>query len=111
MAVVFSFDNLHILGVMDEHVFVRARNSENDEECVAKLTRKKFHETLDLWLNDKKAYCERYNHFCGVMGQIFCDEYNIEGQTNLRPEGGGELINVDLCYIISFDDTTDMEHG
>ena len=78
--IVFSFDNLDILGVFGENVFLRGIN-DSEEEIVIQLTQKQFHDSLDCWLNDKRSFCERYNHYCGSMGQITSNDYEITETT------------------------------
>jgi len=60
-------------------------------------------------LNDKKMYCELYNHYCGAMGEIISNDYSIMNQTTLRIDD--EYYNVDVYKINTFDEQTNMEHG
>lgn len=74
------------------------------------IERKLFHKMLDVWLDDKKDYCERWNHFCGEMGIIRSSDYKKLDTTNLLNENNTFDI-VNKFEILSFDSNTDMEHG
>ena len=79
--VTFGFDNLHILTAIGDDVYVRADYSSDDsidiEECVAIMSRRIFNDAMTEWLDSKKDFNERYNHFCGT-GYFLCYEYNEE---------------------------------
>jgi len=99
----YSFDDLNILGVYGNDVFLKGFY-DIEHECIIKITRNLFKKSIDNWLNDKKSYCERYGYFCGVMGSIRSDDFE---------EVIGEFEDKELKVykIISIDMNTDMEHG
>lgn len=118
----FSFDNLDILGVFKDKVYLRGTyynvttEDFKDEICVIVISSKLFHKSLDLWLKDKKNYCENWNHFCGVMGTIEAVKYKELDKTNLLvdfDERTEKCIYKDVrtFEVKSFQNSCDMEHG
>ena len=100
----YSFDCLEILGVVGEDVFLRGI-PDFEQDCVVQISRQLFKESLDYFLNDKKDYCERYDHFCGVMGSIRSLDCEKMGKIEVE----GKLLKV--YKVNAIDSDTDMEHG
>jgi len=100
----YSFDDLDILGVFGKDVYLKGTiNFEQD--CVIQIPRQLFKRSMDYWLNDKKDYCERYDHFCGVMGSIRPLDYQEMGTTVV------DEVELKVFKFTSIDSNTDMEHG
>ena len=100
----YSFDDLNILGVIGKDVFLRGRYN-FEQDCVIQIPRQLFKKSVDHWLDDKKDYCERYDHFCGMMGSIRPIDYQ---------EMGTIVVDEDELKVFKFnsiEDFTDMEHG
>ena len=125
--VTFSFDNLDILTAVGDDVYVRADISNGDVqcECVAIMSRKVFHNAMTEWLDSKKNFNERYNHFCGV-GYFLCNEFKEEKRINILSENQEEfektfmddtsqdeeeLKYIDARALRLLSLTLDMEHG
>jgi len=100
----YSFDDLDILGVYGKDVYLRGKiNFEHD--CVIQISTQLFKKSLDYWINDKKDYCERYDHFCGMMGSIRPLEYEEMGKMEI------EEVELTVYKFNSIEEFTDMEHG
>ena len=115
----FSFDSLEILGQFGDTVHVvgnylqyeyadyvgNFKEPTVDEECILVIKQDMFHDMLQLHLNDKKRYCEKWNHYCGVGGRISCDVDVLE--TDYQFNGKRTYV----FGVTGFEDYTDMEHG
>jgi hypothetical protein len=124
-------NKVHVLGVKDTYdetlmpkLEVGVSYNSNDfpeseiEECILSIDRKLFHKMLDKWLDEKLDYCDRYNHYCGVFGAIFCEKvtklYNTEIYDYITDENNNiqQVIKPVIVYeVLSFDKIIDMEHG
>jgi len=67
------------------------------------------------WIDGKRDYCERFNHYCGVMGTVSAKDPREAGiQTifkwNEKTEEMDE-IEVPIYTAIDFDGPPDFEHG
>lgn len=103
----YSFDDLNILGVIGKDVFLRGRYN-FEQDCVIQIPRQLFKKSLDYWLDDKKDYCERYDHFCGMMGSIRPLDFQEMGTMVVDEDEPKEL---KVFKFNSIEDFTDMEHG
>ena len=103
-----------VLGVVGKNIHVKVYDV-NEEPVVLILTKKLFHKTWDNWLNGKKDYCERYKHYCGVMGYTFIEEGKIlENKIKLYENSEEEDIKEVEAIVIKvtkFYDRHDFEHG
>jgi hypothetical protein len=141
----FNFDDLkilggyknrvHILGIRDTYdetkmpkleIGVSYKGSDFPdhfpEDCILSIDRKLFKKMLDKWLDEKLDYCDRWNHYCGVGGYIYCEnvekaydtyiyEY-INVEDNEINDGLEEVKKNMVVYNVnSFDELIDMEHG
>ncbi len=120
LSISFSFDNLDILGAFKNKVYLRGEYYKTEEfeskVCVIVISKELFHKSLDLWLKDKKEYCEKWNHFCGTMGRIESTKHTELNKTELLTgfnEEKEELIyeRVRTFEIKKFENSCDMEHG
>lgn len=109
-SVYFSYDELNIIGVLNQNVYVQGYYYDEPEtfrvDCLLKLDMSLFKSTLDLWLKDKKEYCERWKEFCGVMGSIASKDFSILDEEMTYYDKVLRVISVN-----SIEDTCDMEHG
>lgn len=101
-----------ILGVVDGFVFIKTM------DCVVKIPRKEYLRILNLWLDAKESYCKRWNHFCGVMGDIGTDNGEQIGEIDILnedsiddDENAPAYKNVPLILAEKFNNLVDMEHG
>ena len=114
----FSYDDLTILGVFKNNVYIKGRIlCDHDDytfdhnNCVLVIERKLFKKTTDMWLDAKRDYCERYNHFCGVMGGLYPDIFEESEDKIEILNDECELVPVRAFVVNSFEDCIDMEHG
>ena len=54
-------DKIHVEGTIDYH-----------QPCVLAISIKMYNQMFKLWFNEKVSYCERYEAYVGVFGDIFC---------------------------------------
>jgi hypothetical protein len=104
ITVEFSFDQFDIIGVSKDNVWLDGRIYDDSEstECLVFLDKKLLHKALDLWIKDKKAYCDRFNHFCGRMGSIQAKKFVELDRTS---------DDCRVVKIISIENHCNMEHG
>ena len=92
------------------------------EECILSIDKKLFHKMLDKWLEEKLDYCDRWNHYCGVGGFIYCEKVKKEYDThiyeyiNVEDDGKNDGLkevkkNMIVYTVDSFNKLIDMEHG
>ena len=118
MYISYNLDQLDILTAKDDDVFLRGSSYSEDgdfNECVLIMTRELFHYSITKWLDAKKDFFKRYNHFCGV-GTITCDVFKPVGTINLllldsfeNTYSGPEYEDVISYRVESIE--IDMEHG
>jgi hypothetical protein len=106
----YSFDELEIVGAQGKEIYVRSMvYSEEQEKLVClQFSMNKWIELQKSWISEKKAFCERYEHFCGwgdVTSHYKNNGYSIE---LLDPETN-EMKRVSI--LIPTDFLVDMEHG
>ena len=111
----YSFDNLCILGVFGNSVYLKGQMGYN-KECIIKISRNLFMKSLEYWLNDKKEHCEISGDFCGVLGTIRSCDCTPAGTRKIsteynRKKGRWEWVKLRVFKIRSIDPETDMEHG
>jgi hypothetical protein len=134
----FDYDNLHILGGYKDKVHVQGLSHEWDEtkepklevgiiykgsdfpeiieeDVILSIDRDMFKNMLDKWLDEKIDYCDRYNHYCGVGGFIYCScEKSYETWLNIyhdNPDKQPTKKDITVYNVLSFDELIDMEHG
>lgn len=100
----YSFDDLEILGVVGENVYIRGDYNQG-KTCIVRISRSLFVDSLNYWLNDKKRHCEKWNEFCGVMGRISATEFIEVKETILN------VFKAKAFHVSAIDTDTDMEHG
>jgi len=116
--IIFNPTEDEILGVFEDVVHVRGNDPDNPYIIV--MSKKTYLKTIKNWLKGKQAYCERYDHYCGVMGYTFATKYHkCKDQITLNHfefEGDDDEFKVtevptDVYYVSKFDDHHDFEHG
>jgi hypothetical protein len=135
-----------VIGVDKTHVYLKERYFTKDKDsdefnsyCVVKLQRDHFNDITQKWLDEKQDYCERYKHFCGVMGTFEMTKFSFAGEIKIYVEGDKNddsddmdidnffemesnatfhqlettrtLIDVPIFEVFEYDPTCDMEHG
>jgi hypothetical protein len=123
----FSFDDFKILSVMGSDIYIKgyivfeACFDDSEYDCVIIIDRDLFQKALNVWLDTKKDFCERYKHFCGVQGDIISNDYELVETTyhildeekllNSDEDSGDFYKNVKGFRVKSFNEDIDMEHG
>jgi len=116
----FSFDDLHVIGVMYNKVFVEGwyfNDSENIDDselikCLLAFDKPLFHIALDHWINNKEQKCESYGHFCGVGGRVICTSFNkIEEEFSIYDGTLEKEVPIEAFEINYVEQNCDMEHG
>ena len=102
--ITYSFDDLSILGVRGSDVYLKGLYGFKNV-CIIEISKTLFTKSLDLWLEDKKRYCELWGHFCGIMGSIRSFDYEKMDDMNFDGQ------KIKWYRINSIVDFTDMEHG
>jgi hypothetical protein len=100
----YSFDDLEIIGVFGENVYVKGL-IDFEHECIIKISRPLFLKSLEIWLNDKKSYCESWKDFCGCLGSIQSTDVEEIHEKLLKP------FKLKAYQFNSIEEFTDMEHG
>jgi hypothetical protein len=66
------------LGVSNGKVYIEANlidyGTNKDKTVLVELDREEYLKMLNLWLDAKQDYCERYGHFCGQNGSFLADD-------------------------------------
>ena len=138
----FSFDDLKILGGFGDNVHIQGIKSTYDktstmkmevgvsykfsdlpssseEDCILSINRKLFQKMMDKWLDSKLDYCDRWEHYCGVGGEIYCEKVKKEYDTHIYEYNINEIDdgvketkrNMVVYTVDSFNEVIDMEHG
>jgi hypothetical protein len=113
-----------VLGVFGDDVYVRIDilTEKDSEPGVLIISRNEYLRVWNNWLDGKKRYCESNNHFCGVMGYTFPEDYklvesivlNLENpKLDEQDESTWTSIptKVTTYKVRKFEDHHDFEHG
>jgi len=109
-----------ILGVTKEYIFLEEEYFLSDEgvsfPCVLKILREEYLKMINLFLDSKQDFCERWGEFCGVCGNFYIENFKQIETTDLLVDFDDEkeepiYKNVPVFEIISWDTHCDMEHG
>ena len=104
----YPYDNLKVMGVMGQNIFVKPEyiySADNEFQGCLVMSMTKWVELQKCWLKQKKGFCERYEHFCGV-GDI-TSHYTRVGEIDIRIEDEIQMVPL----LKPFDFLVDMEHG
>lgn len=131
----FSYDDLKILGVLENRVYVQGELFPDDdgevEECALIISRRLFERTLKMWLDCKQSICEHYARaagcldLCGVMGSLRAIRYRELPEDQRAyiwppldesfdvddPNNKPSPVFVRTFAVTGFDPNVDMEHG
>ena len=98
-----------VLGVFGDFIHVQV------SEAVLQIPRAQYVKSWILWLNGKKEYCERYNHYCGVMGNTipleFTQTQDIIINEWSQSDEDYKKVSYPSFIVTRFDDVYDFEHG
>jgi|GEM_PF-4878225 len=108
-----------IIGVMGEYIYLKAEYP----EYIIVTTEKEYFNIFKRYVSSKRDFCERYNHFCGVHGELTAKKYKrMEKDIILNEyfdvEDDGENEGLEMrqipypTYLVyEFEKHVDMEHG
>lgn len=113
--------NINLLGVVGKYLFIRDDTAYFDDteetfSVVIKIKESEFNKLFKKYVEAKRDYCKRYNHFCGVHGHYYSEDVKQIGEIDVIffNMEGDELVNyykdVPLIEVIEWSDP-DMEHG
>lgn len=115
-----------VLGVFGNDIYIRSlftgNNLDDVKTIVLIISREEYSRVWNLWLDGKKEYCERHNHFCGVDGVFYAKEFEVADKVlinmeapfwDFHDEDTWTYIEtpVDTFRITKFNDAPDFEHG
>jgi hypothetical protein len=67
------------------------------------------------WIQGKRAYCERFNHYCGVMGYVHPENPELIGTQQINKwneeKEDYDVIEVPVYKADKFNMEPDFEHG
>lgn len=112
MEISYTIDELKIVGVYGKDIYVLATNvfTEDDVEkpinAVLVFNKTKWVNLQKEYIDEKRDFCERYNHFCGDA-IIISNCYEADGLMDIRI--GDKIELLDTFVITDF--MVDMEHG
>ncbi len=107
-----------IIGVVEEYIYFKP----DHRDYIIVTTEKEYLNTLKRWIAAKRDFCERYNHFCGVFGELNAEKYSrikdivLNEYFDVEDDGENEgLAMREVPYptylVGEFDKHVDMEHG
>ncbi len=99
-----------VIGVTDYNCHVLLHD-ENDYPIVLLIPIDVFHETWDNWLEGKRSMCERYNHYCGVLGSTKIEDAEILEDSEITIFHKGEEVKPFVVQVWEFSPFHDFEHG
>lgn len=107
-----------IIGVINDNIYLKSEY----QDYVVLIPRELYIWSLNMYINQKQDYCKRYDHFCGVCGEIEILKYRVLDSIILNEcievEDDGKNEGIELkkvSYPVYFadllNDYCDMEHG
>ena len=88
---------------------------EEDFECILIVPEKVYLKEWRKWIEGKREYCERFNHYCGVMGYVHPLNPELIGTQKInkwnKEREDMDIIEVSVYKADKFTDTPDFEHG
>ncbi len=114
--------NTEILGVFNKgvHLFAHGYIDEDEEntkdfDCILIIPEKVYLQQWKKWIQGKREYCERFDHYCGVMGYVNPDNPELLGTQKLNRWNENihdmELKEFSVYKADKFSDIPDFEHG
>lgn len=115
--------NTEILGVFEKEIHLLTYGytgkeddkEDNEFECILIVPEKVYLKEWKKWINGKRDYCERYNHYCGVMGYVHPSNPELIGKQNInkwnKEKQDMEVIEVPVYKADIFNNEPDFEHG
>lgn len=114
--------NTEILGVYGEdiHLLTHGYKEHNDGttediECIILVPEKTYIKEWRKWISGKRGYCERFEHYCGVMGYVTKDSPKLVGTQKINRFNElteeEEVVELEVYKIRAFDGEPDFEHG
>lgn len=101
-------------------VFIIEKNLKTNEDVVLQVSKKDFMNMVELWIEKKGEYCDKFDRFCGIMGDFSVEKSEKIGDVELlqtvnfdEDENSFEIKYESLPVIVvkKWDTFCDMEHG
>lgn len=90
----YYFDDITIIGVFDDYVFLKGFYENEDtnigdpaQECIIKISIKLFKKSWDYCLKDTNELCEEFEMYCEAWGSISSCDINEIVEDDLKPLG------------------------
>lgn len=116
-----------ILGVFNKgihlltHGYINREDEEGEEEidedfeCILIVPESVYINEWRKWIKGKREYCERFDHYCGVMGYVFPENPIFEGTQKINKynieKGDYDIIEVSVYSADKFNNKPGFEHG
>ena len=111
--------NDRIIGVVENEIYFKPEY----RDYVIVTTETEYLKLVKEYINTKRDFCKRYNHFCGVFGEFSAEKYErvkedfvLNEPFDVEDDGendGMEIRKVPypIYFVSEFDKRCDMEHG
>jgi len=114
----FTLDpsSCEILGVFGKDIYIRIESFDPNQTIVLLIGEDVFHGMWRKWVQGKREYCERFNHFCGVMGYFIPEDCEVLEDT-ITVHDWNELESdynyreVSAVRVRNWSEEPDFEHG
>ena len=99
-----------VIGVTDDNCHVLLHDKKG-HPVVLLIPIDVFHTTWDNWIDGKRLMCERYNHYCGVLGYTKIEDGEIIEDSPITIFHKGEEVKPTVVQVWEFSPFHDFEHG
>lgn len=108
-----------ILGVFNEklHLLTYGYNEDNSQifDCILIVSKKEYLKQWKYWMQGKEEYCQRYEHYCGVMGYVSAINPVLLGTQKInkwnKQKEDMDVVDVNVYEAKSFTHPPEFEHG
>jgi len=108
-----------IIGVVENEIYFKPEH----KDYVIVTTETEYLKLVKKYIETKRDFCKRYNHFCGVFGEFFAEkaerfeeDFKLNEPFDVEDDGqndGLEMREVayPIYFVHEFEKHCDMEHG
>jgi hypothetical protein len=108
-----------IIGVVDNNIYFKSEY----RDYVLIITEIEYIQLVKQYINTKRDFCKRYNHFCGVFGEFSANKYErltndfvLNQPFDVEDDGNNDGLEIrevqyPIYFVHEFDKHCDMEHG
>jgi hypothetical protein len=110
-----------IIGVVGKNIYLLTHGYEDDadvkdiDDCVVIITESTYKRLWKKWIEGKRDYCERFNHFCGVMGYFTTINPIPNGTISITKYNENkkdyDFVEVPLYIATEFTENPEFEYG